>query len=393
MKSRRGAGSIYRPKGSRNVWLKYYRDGVAVRESSGTDSEREAQRLLNQRVGEIASGNYIEPSNRKVTIDQLYQSLLDHYRINDVGSLDATEARWQRQPLLGEEMPEPGRLKKRFSGMKAIALNRAKIDSYILWCQKEQGISNATINRDLAALRRAYKLAQEAEVIQKVPRFPILKEAPPRQGFFEYSDYIKLLAHAHELWLRAILVCCYDLGVRKGELVGDFRYKPPFADGLRVRHVDLLARTIQLTETKNGDDRTVPMTQDIYPLMVACCQGKSPSDWVFTHSDGTQVKDFRKRWARLKRDAGVNADLLIHDNRRSAVRNMIRSGVPDLVAMKISGHKTRSVFDRYNIVNDADLKQAVVKMDAAKAANEVWAQNGHSFEKSTATPDKPERLN
>lgn len=79
--------------------------------------------------------------------------------------------------------------------------------------------------------------------------------------------------------------------------------------------------------------------------------------------DGRRVTKFPK----TRRDACVTAGCpgrIPHDLRRTAVRNFVRAGVSESVAMKLTGHKTRSVFERYNIVSDGDLREAVAKLAA-----------------------------
>jgi len=153
---------------------------------------------------------------------------------------------------------------------------------------------------------------------------------------------------------------------------------------LHVRQVDLFDRWIELEEgtTKIGEARKAKMTTELFELLSACCQGKKPDDFVFTRGTCAQVVDPRKEWydlcvrsglghwvaAKRKNGEEFNAyrGLNLHHFRRRAIRNMTRRGVSETVAMRISGHKTISVFKRYNIVDERDLEQASKLIEAGR---------------------------
>lgn len=136
---------------------------------------------------------------------------------------------------------------------------------------------------------------------------------------------------------------------------------------LRVRQFDRVARTVRLNpgETKSGEGRVIKLTSDVAIMLEACVSGKSAHDFVFTSTGGKRVLDFRMRWEKLTEEAGLSG-ILFHDLRRSSVRNMTRRGIIESVAMKISGHKTRNVFELYNIVSESDLADAAQKIEAGQ---------------------------
>ena len=135
---------------------------------------------------------------------------------------------------------------------------------------------------------------------------------------------------------------------------------------------------LEVGETKNNDARTVYLDDELKGVFERQWEiwkrAKRLLPYVFLNRFATErLKRFDKEWKKACRDSKIGVRIF-HDFRRTAVRNMVRSGVPERVAMMVSEHKTRSVFDRYNIVSDHDLKLA-----AAKHAAYLDALHGHNL--------------
>jgi integrase len=215
---------------------------------------------------------------------------------------------------------------------------------------------NATINRELALLKRMFRLGMHATPtrVLRVPAFPKLVENNIRKGFLEDSHYTKLVGAFPQLWFRGMVECGRTYGWRVSEL-----------KNLRVNQVDLTQRVIRLEPgtTKNGEGGEVVMTNAVHTILRACVDRKDQADYVFTRERGKQVKDFRETWASACKVAGVPG-LLFHDLRRTAARNLRRAGIAEGVIQRIGGWKTRSVFERYAIVTRTDIADAMRKLEA-----------------------------
>jgi integrase len=329
-------GMIY--KRGKTYWIKYYRNGKPYYESSRSRKETNAKRLLKRREGEISQGKLPGIYFDRVRFDELVDDLLTDYRVNQKKSLERVEMSLNH-------------LKRYFQGFRVTQITTPKIQKYIEH-RVNQKAANATINRELAALKRMLNLGakQTPPKVDRAPYIPMLKENNTRKGFFEHQEYMALLT-ALPPSLRPMVTFGYKTGWRKSEILG-----------LTWDRVDLKERTVRLEadETKNSEARTVYLDEELLRLLKIQRLRRNGCRFVF-HRKGKRIKDFRGAWKKACEDVGLKGKLF-HDLRRTGVRNMVRAGIQEQVAMMISGHKTRAVFDRYNIVSPDDLKQAARKM-------------------------------
>ena len=337
-------GMIY--KRGKTYWIKYYNRGKPIRESTSSRKEADAKRLLKKREGEIAEGKMPGVYFDRIKFEELAEDFLQDYRINGKKSLPRAKRSVKHLAAV-------------FEGYKATTITTPKIQGYI-----EQriavGAANATINRELSALKRMFNLGakQTPPKVALVPFIPMLKENNTRKGFFEHGEFLALRKNLPD-YLKGFVTFGYKTGWRLGEIAG-----------LKWDHVDMLNGIVRLEANmvKNEQPRTVYLDDELNAIFHEQQAKRRVSGricpYVFPNKDGTsQIKDFRSAWFTGCKKAKTG-HRIFHDLRRTAVRNMVRSGIPERVAMMVSGHKTRSIFDRYNIVNDADLKLAAQRQES-----------------------------
>jgi integrase len=229
---------------------------------------------------------------------------------------------------------------------------------YINRC-KEAGMAPSSINRGTQLLAQAFKLSIERRRLHMAPVIRHLPERNARQGFFEDADFNNVVA-ALRRYLQAFARFAYLVGWRKGG-IASLLWSDVDNDVIRLRP----------EHSKNRAGRSAPLHDSNFKLTEVgevierrraerTFKAKSSpqlSAYVF-HRKGCAIGDFRKAWATACAAAGLDG-MLFHDLRRTAVRNMVRAGVSEGVAMELSGHRTRSIFDRYNIVNERDKQDAL----------------------------------
>jgi integrase len=327
-------------------WIKYYKDGKPYRESTRTSDYDTAQLELAKRIAEVTQGKTPNIQLNRIKFDDLTKDFLSDYRINEKKSLRHAEIR-------------VAHLKDFFGGMRVIDIDTSKIRQYIEGRLNDK-VVKGTINRELAALKRTLNLAAQCSPpkVDRVLHIPMLKEGNPRKGFFEHGDFISV-RDALPSYLKPMVTFAYKTGWRKEEVLG-----------LKWSEVDLDRGTVGLNtgETKNGKGRLVYLDSELKDIFADLWRTRKASgkltEYVFMNAARTdRITAFCCPWETACRKAGVPGKLF-HDLRRTAVRNMVRAGIPERVAMMISGHKTRSVFDRYNIVSEGDLELAASRQEA-----------------------------
>ena len=317
-------------------YLAYRWDGREYRESARSSDRAVAERLLARRVREREGTGPIG----EVTFDLLAGWYLDDYRLRRLRTLDTARGR-------------VANLRAAFGGGVASSITTQSIRDYQRR-RRAEGAAAATVNRETSALSRMFHLGVRAGRVPQRPTLPErLDENGPRQGFFEHAEYEAVRGYLPPPY-QDVLDFAYFSGWRKREIL-DLRWDDVDDQGGIVR--------LSPARSKTRVGRVLPISAPIAAVLSRRRSRRRLGEpRVFTRDD-TTVRSWRRAWPAACEQAGV-AGRLLHDWRRTAARNLVRAGVPERVAMVLTGHKTRAVFDRYCIVNEADLHQAGAQLVA-----------------------------
>jgi integrase len=345
--------------------------GKKHRESSESTDRADAVKLLDRRQkekwAEQEGLRSFNPKAEKTAVGELLDALEKDYKLR------------KRRGLTRQDKTHLKPMKEAFADVRAVDITAKYVDDYIER-RLDEGLSHATINRETQHLRRAFRLAFKRREILVVPDIRKLPENNVRQGFFEPAEFKALVAALPE-YLQDFVRFAYLCAWRKGQIVS-----LTWADVDRGGGV-VLARA---ENVKSGRAHKLVLVGELAEIIerrweareYETSKGTAISQYVF-HRNGQPIKDPRRAWAAACVAAGLVKPKLdktgepvyeivdgerkpvlvpsriFHDFRRSGVRNMVRAGVRESVAMAISGHRTRAIFDRYNITSDEDLRQAV----------------------------------
>jgi len=395
----RGSGCVYQPKftgkdglpalGSWRIKFSYEDTATGQKlyhhEKAPVDTKSAAVEFLIRRKSEVLAGVFKPQAKQEtLTYERMREGLLDYYEMEGLRTLRRTKKKGQ-DGQHARYLSSLNHLDDFFRNYRAIKIDTAKVEEFRLARKRANG-SDVSVNRSLSLLRRMFRLAVEAKKLRAeyVPIFKFAKE-PKRKGFVNRDAFRKLRDNLPER-LRPVATLLYTTGMRLGEV-----------RNLRWDRVDFVAGKVRLQDedTKNGEARTIPLLREALDALSLVRAQEKGGHFVFGGS--IPLGHFRKAWYTACSKAGLGnfswfcptcdperktvsevkakcptcktpmtrkyRGLIPHDLRRSAVRNYVRAGVYEDVAMKLVGHKTRAMLTRYNIIDERDIEEAVKKLE------------------------------
>jgi integrase len=339
----RGNGSIYLR--GQTYWIRYSWHGKEYRESAQTGDEKKAAKALQRRLKAVGTPMFIEPKEQRYALDDMLEKIELHYSKKQNRSFKNVKYCWPH-------------IEGGFPFHRVVDIDKDAIEKYQA-ARLKAGAAPSTINRETAYLKLGFKLLGLA-----APVVAQLAEDNVRQGFLRVPEFNSLLAEIRGDDARDLVQFLYNSGWRSSE-----------PKAMQWSWLDLDSWTVRLPAeySKNKKPRILPLEgtlRDIIKRRIKLRDIACP--YVF-HRAGKPIKSFRKAFEAAATAIG-QAGLVPHDMRQSAIRNFRKAGLSESDGMKLSGHKTRAVYDRYDIIDEEDSRQAMRRAQEyakAEAARKV----------------------
>jgi integrase len=333
-----------RPRGSGRVflrgsmwWIAYSRNGHEIRESAETPDEKKAWKFLAQRVHESRKPTFVGPAEKKLTLDDLEAKIIADYERHGRRSVKTVKFCLKA-------------IKDHFEHDTLLQLTPQRIEAYQTLRLKAK-MARATVNREIRYLLHGYRLLFDAGEISYVPRVKLLEGENVREGFLNKPEF-EAVAEQLKPDVRDVVRFLYNSAWRTGEALK-----------LEWSKVDLNDWIVRLTRKneKTKHPRTLPLVGELREIIENRLKERRPDCPYVFHRDGKPIKSFRRAFKAACKDAGLTG-LVPHDMRRSAIRNMRKAGIGESDGMKISGHRTNSIYKRYDIVDEQDQRRTMERV-------------------------------
>lgn len=323
-------------------WIAYSRNGHEIRESAETTDERKAWRILNSRIEEAKKPQFVGPAEKRLMLGDLENKIIADYERHGRRSADTVKHCLKA-------------VKAHFEHDTLLQITPQRIEAYQA-ARLKAGKARATVNREVRYLLRGYRLLFDAGEISYVPKVKLLEGENVREGFVGVADFGAVLAEIENDDTTDIIEFLYNCAWRSGE-----------AKKLEWSKVDTAEWVVRLARknSKNKKPRTLVLVGDLKDIIMRRLAKRLPECPFVFHRDGKPIKSFRRAFKSACRNVGLD-DTVPHDMRRSGVRNLRRAGNDEHDCMEISGHKTRAVFDRYDIIDEDDQRRALERQEAYK---------------------------
>lgn len=355
-----GLGSVYRRKTRHGKlttvwWLSYSIRGKQHQESARTTIYADAVDALRRKLGKLADGQLVERDRRRLTVQAILADVVAQYE---------TKGRASVQTLRGFVR----RWNDAVGDLRALDLSTARISDLIRdW--RAEGLSNGTINRHLAALRKAFRLADLPIDPARLKLSSLfLEEAEPRDTYLPVEAFYKIHSELPD-WLRDFTEVAFLTSIRRKQLA---LTKWAFVDP------ETWVVTWPRAETKSRKTHRLALAGRPLAIVKARYRDRS-GEYVFPNADGRKLRAelIHSHWTLACKAAGVvsgRAGFTFHDLRRAGISHLTRSGTNATTGMSISGHSTRRIFDDYNVGLAPQQRQALIRASAHVQAQRAKAK-------------------